>query len=78
MYEEKTLMDFDKQAKSQILEIEVFKVKSLLDEGYQALQVRAPAEYMPGTIEGALNIFRGKLEAAAERHYANHIKRSFS
>ncbi|CCE22052.1 rhodanese-like domain-containing protein [Methylotuvimicrobium alcaliphilum] len=70
MSEEKTLMDFVKQAKSQIHEIEVLNVKSLLDEGYQILDVREPAEFMSGTIEGALNIPRGILEAAADRQYA--------
>ncbi|MGD7035263.1 rhodanese-like domain-containing protein [Methylotuvimicrobium buryatense] len=70
MSEEKTLMDFVKQAKSQIHEIEVLNVKSLLDEGYQVLDVREPAEFMSGTIEGALNIPRGILEAAADRQYA--------
>jgi rhodanese-related sulfurtransferase len=67
MSEEKTLMDFVKQAKSQIHEIEVLNVKTLLDEGYQLLDVREPAEFMTGTIEGALNIPRGILEAAADR-----------
>lgn len=70
MSEEKTLMDFVKQAKSQIHEIEVLNVKPLLDEGYQVLDVREPAEFMSGTIEGALNIPRGILEAAADRQYA--------
>ncbi|MDT4332951.1 rhodanese-like domain-containing protein [Methylomonas sp. MV1] len=72
MSEEKTLMDFVKQAKSQIHEIEVLNVKTLLDEGYQVLDVREPAEFMSGTIEGALNIPRGILEAAADRQYAGH------
>lgn len=70
MSEEKTLMDFVKQAKSQIHEIEVLNVKPLLDEGYQVLDVREPAEFMSGTIQGALNIPRGILEAAADRQYA--------
>lgn len=70
MSEEKTLMDFVNQAKSQIHEIEVLNVESLLDEGYQVLDVREPAEFMAGTIEGALNIPRGILEAAADRQYA--------
>jgi rhodanese-related sulfurtransferase len=70
MSEEKTLMDFVKQAKSQIHEIDVSNVKSLLDEGYQVLDVREPAEFISGTIEGALNIPRGILEAAADRQYA--------
>lgn len=70
MTEEKTLMDFVKQAKSQIQEIDVSAVNALLDEGYQVLDVREPAEFLAGTIAGALNIPRGILEPAADRQYA--------
>jgi len=70
MSEEKTLMDFVKQAKSEIHEIDVLNVKSLLDEGYSVLDVREPAEFMSGTIEGALNVPRGILEVAADRQNA--------
>lgn len=59
-------MDFVQQAKSQRHEIEVSNVKSLLDEGYVVLDVREPAEFMLGIIEGALNIPRGILEVAAD------------
>ncbi len=69
MSEEKTLMDFVKAAKSQIEEVEVNEVVSLLDEGYQVLDVREPAEYHAGTIDGALNLPRGILEAACDRQY---------
>jgi len=70
MSEEKTLMDFVKHAKSQIEEIDVLAVNSLLDAGYQVLDVREPAEFIAGTIEGALNVPRGILEPAADRNYA--------
>ena len=70
MSEEKTLMDFVKQAKSQIEEIDVLAVNALLAEGYQVLDVREPAEFITGTVEGALNIPRGILEPAADRQYA--------
>lgn len=70
MSEEKTLMDFIQQAKSQIHEIDVLNVKSLMNEGYSVLDVREPAEFILGTIEGALNIPRGILEVAADRQYA--------
>jgi len=70
MNEEKTLMDFVKQAKSQIQEIDVSEVQALLEEGYQVLDVRNPAEFAVGTIAGALNIPRGILEPAADRQYA--------
>ena len=72
MSEEKTLMDFVKQAKAQIQEIEVAEVNALLNEGYQVLDVREPAEFLAGTVEGALNIPRGILEPAADRQYAGH------
>ena len=69
MSEEKTLMDFVKEAKSQITEVEVSEVVSLLDDGYQVLDVREPAEYISGTIDGAMNVPRGLLEAACDRQY---------
>ncbi|VAW63945.1 hypothetical protein MNBD_GAMMA08-545 [hydrothermal vent metagenome] len=69
MSEEKTLMDFVKTAKSQITEVEVNEVVALLDEGYQVLDVREPGEYAAGTIDGALNVPRGVLEAASDRQY---------
>lgn len=70
MNSEKTLMDFVKQAKSQIQEIDVSEVQALLEEGYQVLDVREPAEFNAGTIAGALNVPRGILEPAADRQYA--------
>jgi len=70
MNEEKTLMDFVKQAKSKIQEIEVSEVQALLEDGYQVLDVREPAEFAAGIITGALNIPRGILEPAADRQYA--------
>jgi len=66
---EKTLMDFVKEAKSQITEVEVSDVVALLDEGYQVLDVREPAEFISGTIDGALNVPRGVLEAASDHQY---------
>ena len=69
MSEEKTLMDFVKAAKSQISEVEVSEVVDLLDEGYQVLDVREPAEFTSGTIDGAHNVPRGVLEAMCDRQY---------
>jgi len=69
MSEEKTLMDFVKTAKSQIIEVEVAEVVALLDDGYQVLDVREPAEFISGTIDGAFNIPRGVLEAASDHQY---------
>ena len=72
MNQEKTLMDFVKQAKAKIQEVEVSEVNALLNDGYQVLDVREPAEFLSGTIEGALNVPRGILEPAADRQYAGH------
>jgi rhodanese-related sulfurtransferase len=69
MSEEKTLMDFVQGAKSQITEIEVSEVVALLDDGYQVLDVREPSEYAAGTIDGAMNLPRGVLEAASDHQY---------
>ena len=66
---EKTLMDFVKEAKSQITEVEITEVVALLDEGYQVLDVREPAEYISGTLDGAFNVPRGVLEAASDHQY---------
>ncbi len=67
---EKTLMDFVKEAKSQIKEVDVSEVVALLDQGYQVLDVREPAEYHAGTIDGAFNLPRGLVEAACDKQYA--------
>jgi len=72
MSEEKTLMDFVKEAKSKISEVEVSEVVALLDEGYQVLDVREPAEFNAGTIDGAHNVPRGILEAACDHQYPGH------
>lgn len=69
MSEEKTLADFVKEAKTQISEIGVSEVISYLNEGYRILDVREPAEFISGTIDGALNIPRGVLEAFSDRKY---------
>ena len=69
MNENKTLLDFVEEAKSQIKEVEISDVIPLLDKGYQVLDVREPAEYLSGTIDGALNIPRGVLEAFSDHQY---------
>lgn len=67
MSSEKTMKDFVKEAKSQIEEIQIMEVESLIAEGYQVLDVREPGEYAEGTIQGAMNVPRGVLESAADR-----------
>jgi rhodanese-related sulfurtransferase len=74
MSEAKTLLDFVKEAKSQISEIEVSDVVSLLEDGYMILDVREPAEYLSGTINDALNIPRGVLEAVSDHQYPGRRK----
>ena len=74
MSDEKTLMDFVNEAKSQITEVEVSEVVALLDDGYQVLDVREPAEYVSGSLDGAVNIPRGVLEAVADRQYPGRIE----
>ncbi len=69
MSDEKTLMDFVMAAKSQISEVDVTGVVELLDDGYQVLDVREPGEYMSGTIDGAVNLPRGLLEASCDKQY---------
>lgn len=69
MSEAKTLLDFVKEAKSKISEIEVSDVVSLLEDDYMILDVREPAEYLSGTINSALNIPRGVLEAVCDHQY---------
>ncbi len=67
MPKEKTMKDFVKEAKSQIQEIQITDVETLIAEGYQVLDVREPAEYADGSIEGAINVPRGILESSADR-----------
>lgn len=74
MSEEKTLMDFVNEAKAQINEVEVSEVVDLLDEGYQVLDVREPAEFISGSIDGAHNLPRGVIEAACDRQFPGHRK----
>lgn len=62
----KTMKDFISEAKSQIEEVEIAEVESLLAGGYQVLDVREPAEFLAGTIGGAINVPRGVLEGAAD------------
>ena len=67
MSNEKTMKDFVKEAKSQIEEIQIMEVESLIAEGYQVLDVREPGEYADGTIRGAMNVPRGVIESGADR-----------
>lgn len=64
------LMDFVKDAKSRIKEVDVTEAARLInEEGYKVLDVREPAEVAAGAIEGALNVPRGVLEPAADLQF---------
>lgn len=69
MADAKTLKDFVTEAKSQIDEVGITEIAALLAEGYQVLDVREPAEFQEGTIEGAINVPRGVLEPAADLEF---------
>ena len=62
----KTLMDFVKEAKSKINEVEVSDVQSLVAQGYRIIDVREPMELNAGYITGSINIPRGVLEPTVD------------
>ncbi|SFV56446.1 Rhodanese-related sulfurtransferase [hydrothermal vent metagenome] len=65
----KSLQDFVKEAKSRIKEVDVNQAQIMINDGYKVLDVREPGEFISGTIENALNIPRGILEAASDLQY---------
>ena len=65
-----SLMDFVKDAKSRIKEVDINAAEGLIAQGYKVLDVREPAEHAAGAIDGSLNIPRGTLEPAADLAYA--------
>jgi len=68
------LMDFVKAAKSCIREITPAELKARLDakEDFLLVDVREPAEFEHGHIEGAHLVPRGIVEAAADPSYPKH------
>lgn len=68
------LMDFVRAAKSCITEItpEEFKAKQDAREAFVLIDVREPAEFEHGHIEGAHMVPRGIIEAAADTSYPKH------
>jgi len=62
----KTLNSMITEALSKVEEVSVDQAEKLIAEGYRVLDVREPGEYANGTIQGALNVPRGLLEAAAD------------
>ncbi len=65
-----SLMDFVKDAKSRIKEVDIDAAEELVAQGYKVLDVREPAEHSAGAIAGSLNVPRGILEPAADLQYA--------
>lgn len=68
------LMDFVRAAKSCITEITPAELKAKLDakENLLLVDVREPAEFEHGHIEGAHLVPRGIIEAAADTDYSKH------
>ena len=71
----KTLMDFVKEAKSQIQELTTQQAQSLLtsEPDVLVLDVRESSEHEQGHIANALLVPRGILEAAADPGYSKHV-----
>jgi rhodanese-related sulfurtransferase len=67
---EKTLMDFVKAAKSCTKSISIEEVTTLqAEQHFGILDVREYEEYAEGTIDGAVNVPRGMLEAFCDHSY---------
>lgn len=64
------LMDFVKDAKSRINEVDVDTAEKLINEqDHRILDIREHDEYEAGTIGQSLHIPRGLIEAAADRNF---------
>lgn len=62
-----TAMDLVAAAKKNIKEVDVASAKSDLSK-YLVLDVRAPGEFVAGSLPGAINISRGVLEFKIANH----------
>ncbi len=60
--------DFVKEAKENIIEVNINQAKNLLEEGALVLDVREPNEYATGYIVNAINVPRGVLEFKIKEH----------
>lgn len=71
-----TLMDFVKAAKAEIKEIDGAQLDALRKEKSDVLllDVREPAEYEQGHLDGALLVPRGILESAADLTFPKHVQ----
>lgn len=59
-------MDFVKQAKSRIQEVDINTAEDLMNQGWKILDVREPDEYLSGSIANAIHVPRGILEPACD------------
>ena len=63
-------MDFVKDAKSRIQEVNIEDVSTLqTEQGYGVLDVREVDEYERGTIPGSVHVPRGMIEAFCDHNY---------
>ena len=63
-------MDFVKEAKSRTHSINIEKVTTLqTEQHYGILDIREYEEYFEGTLDGAVNVPRGMLEASCDHNY---------
>jgi len=60
--------DFVKEAKANIIEVDINQAKNLLEAGALVLDVREPNEYATGYIVNAVNVPRGVLEFKINQH----------
>ncbi len=56
------------EAKASVNPVSADEAQKMLDEGYKALDIREPAEYMMGHLPGAENVPRGVLEFKVGSH----------
>jgi len=69
-----TVQQLISEAKKEIVEVDVLKVEKISKEGSQLIvDVREPAEYSEGHIEGSINVPRGVLEFRTDPTYPGGI-----
>ena len=70
----KTLQQLVLEAKSEIVEVDLAKVREVSQDRSQLIvDVREPSEFAQGHIEGAINIPRGVLEFRTDPNYPGSI-----
>ena len=64
----KTAMDLVQAARAGIREVSVSQAQQMIEDGSKVLDVREPAEFNAGHIDGATHIPRGVLEFSIADH----------